>query len=135
MSTNPDFTFGDDVMALADATGVNATPVHPEDLRNYRPHPAVRGELSDAGLEQVITAWSIAAAGGYLMSDPADIPIPYVVVDHGACDNPDCDAVVCMCTTPCAGLSERWCLHHNVLCEDCRLICPDCRDDYRQDGT
>ena len=133
MSTNPDFTFGDDLMAIADATGVNPAPPHPEDLRNYRPHPAHREALSDDGLRALLAAWSNAAAGD--LPDMADVPIPYVVTEHGPCENPDCAQAVCMCATPCPGLSERWCLHHQVLCEDCRLRCPDCLDDYRQDGA
>lgn len=133
MSSQPDFTWGDDLMGIADAAGVNATPAHPEDLRNYRPHPAIRAELSDDGLRSVLAAWSAAAAGD--LPDIADIPVPFVLTDHGACDNPDCDRTVCMCSTPCPDLSERWCLHHNVLCDDCRLECPDCRDDYRSDGN
>lgn len=115
-----DFVSGDDMMAMADATGVNAMPTH-------------RGPLSDDGLRAILTAWSTAAAGD--LPDVADVPVPYVLTDHGVCESPWCDEAVCMCAEPCTGISERLCLHNLVLCDACRLECPDCLDDYRQDGA
>jgi hypothetical protein len=140
MSSQPDY----DWMALADAFGVNATPEQAapaaETVTNWSAHPCHQHEFTDPALAAILANWSRAAAGAdrsvlELFEDLADTPVPFVVTDHDDCANPDCDRQVCMCDTPCPGVSERWCLHNNVLCDDCRLECTDCANDYRQDGA
>lgn len=55
---------------------------------------------------------------------PVDQPAE---VDHMACSNPECDAVICCCSKPaeCTGCSTLGCQDEG-LCWDCRLQCPDC---------
>jgi hypothetical protein len=131
MTTQP----SDDWMDIADAVGVNATPAQPETLVHWEAHPAHRHQFTDPALAAILANWSRAAASVVNLDDLADQPVPYVVVDHDDCANPDCDREVCMCNSPCPGVSERWCLHNVLLCDECRLECTDCADDYRQDGA
>lgn len=112
----------DDFMDLADAVGVT----RPEPI-----HPSVRRHLADDALAGVLTAWSEAAAG----IDP-DEPIPFtLVVDHAECEQRDCDRTICCCKTgPCPNTTDQVCTHHQLLCDEHRLDCSDCLDDFRADG-
>lgn len=107
----------DDFMDLADAVGVT----RPEPI-----HPSMRLTLADESLAGVLGAWSAAAA---------NVPIPYLLVDHATCETQDCTAVICACTDgPCPDTVEQACTHHQLLCDEHRLDCTGCLDDFRTDG-
>lgn len=111
----------DDTMALAEAASV--TPMDPALIVDWHTHgPA----LSDLSLATTLAGWSTAAADH-----------PYV--DHAPCEGPGCGKTICCCPfsesgLPCPGAVDQWCGHHNMLCEDCRIECTDCRQDARDDA-
>lgn len=122
----------DDWMALADALGITVA---------FTPHPCHSHEFTDPALAAMLASWSHAAAGT-TAADVADLvadldtPVPYLVVDHTVCEGRDCDAVLCLCHDGiCPGLLEQACRHHSLLCGDCRVECPECRVDAREDGA
>lgn len=69
---------------------------------------------------QVFAAWSYAAAG----------------LDHVQCAGEDCARVLCNCPgmKPCAGCTDQACTHHNLLCDEHRSECTDCRLDAQHDA-
>jgi hypothetical protein len=57
--------------------------------------------------------------------------------DHAACEGEDCDQTICCCPPgdqECVGTTTQGCPHHQLLCWDCRLHCPDCRTDARDEA-
>ena len=57
-------------------------------------------------------------------------------LDHAPCEGRDCDNILCCCedgSCP-GGFVEQGCVHHNLLCDDCRSVCDDCRLDARDDA-
>lgn len=131
MSTaNPEWV--DDFMDLADAVGVTTPPSAPA-----QPHPWMQERIDQLAAEDVLLTWSQAAAGVDLLDELAEnTPIPFtVVLDHAACEGLGCDRVICKCATGlCSGTTVQACPHHELLCDECRLHCPDCRIDYADDG-
>lgn len=112
---------GDDLMDVAEAMAV--TPIDVESIINWHSQSPV---LADASLTSALAAWSIAAAAH-----------PYV--DHAPCEGPDCDQTICCCPAaavglPCRDTVQQECLHHQLLCADCRTECVDCRTDARDDS-
>jgi hypothetical protein len=99
MST-PNIFEVDDLMDLADAVGVTAGPTSAQPEGKLLIHPSLRDCLT-GGLDEVLEAWSFAAAGCY----PPDVPIDLVPVDPMDLDRiPPADVDVC---TECAGQGDR----------------------------
>ncbi|WP_109507312.1 hypothetical protein [Nocardioides speluncae] len=59
---------------------------------------------------------------------------PTTVLDHAPCEG-DCGATICADDTLCPDTVEQACQHHELLCEDCRAACADCREDAEYDGV
>jgi hypothetical protein len=66
-------------------------------------------------LRAVALDWSRAAVG----------------VDHAKCANDDCDNIICLDLLLCPGTVEQACPHHELLCDEHRSDCVDCRIDAR----
>jgi hypothetical protein len=126
----------DDLMAVADAVDVTRPRRHPEADAHVLIHPMHRGELADVALEQMLAAWSYAVVDIDLVDLPIDLVPARPVAEHYECENDDCDTVLCLCNDgPCDDNTEQQaCQHHELLCADHRLDCPDCLDDFRSDG-
>lgn len=105
--TDPDW--GDDVMAIAEAVGVVR---HPECLANYRPHPSVRGDLSDLALALAVETWSQEFTALEVVVD----------TDHVTCGG--CGEQLCGCEDQCPSLERDVCFHNG------RSYCPGCAPHY-----
>lgn len=105
MTGRIDPAWGDDLMAIADATREPA-PFHL--------HPSVREVISDDQLEAVVAEWA------------GDQPIPYIPTDHEPCGG--CGIALCGCDVACDGMDGDACGHRSApLCPDCSGECRECR--------
>lgn len=116
MTSTHDFHNVDDLMAIADATGVTRRD-EPMGEGTLLIHPSLRDHLTDGALGEVLEIWT-------------RLPIDLVPTDQAAavelyeCENPLCDEVV-----------DETCQHNELLCSDHRLDCERCLDDYCSDGA
>lgn len=144
----PQPEWGDDLMAIADATGVTA-PRHPDFNIAHRPHPAIAHHFTDLAIELGIRAWAtqrptFVEASAYDVDSPIHLtPAGYLneatgmwVEDdqHHACIGTDCDRILCVCPDAlCAGHTAQACPHQDLLCDECRGECRDCVIDGQDD--
>lgn len=119
-----DPSFGDDWMKIADA-------VADMPAREVGPivHPSLRQHLTDLALELLLREWEKDVE----VIDP-DVPIPYVVpTDNAPCEG-GCGRTVCWCVVACPDTVDQGpCDHGHRLCDECRTVCRDCRDNIVDD--
>lgn len=115
--------WGDDLMAIADATREASLP-HPEFAARFIAHPSMREEFTDLALELTLLDWTDEVT--------ASAPIALVPTDHDVCHG--CAEPLCGCPVQCDGLDRDNCGHWGRLfCETCAPHhCADCQDEKRR---
>lgn len=114
--------WGDDLMAMVDATREPALP-HPDFAVSHIPHPSIGREVfTDLALELVVREWA------------ADVPIALTPTEHVECSA--CAKTLCMCDVPCDEFPLDVCSHYGYPhCASCGpLNCADCGDEQRRWG-
>lgn len=122
--------YDDDLMAVADTAGVNASP-------------SIRTCYTDADYAAVLATWARKAAPPFTIDTSIDQPIPYALADnpvdldleHAGCDGTDCGRRLCLCEDAlCPGHVQAACPHLNLLCDHCLGQCPECVVDGQHDA-